>query len=64
MHEIIIIGSGPSGVASALEFSSHNIKPLVLDVGYETEKVIESQENLYTLKEKQTNNRFFNRRRF
>ena len=55
MHEIIIIGSGPSGVASALEFSNSNIKPLVLDVGYESHAEIENQENLYNLKKnKQT----------
>jgi len=52
MHEIIIVGSGPSGVASALEFSNSNMKPLVLDVGYESHTEIENKENLYKLKEK------------
>jgi choline dehydrogenase-like flavoprotein len=58
MHEIIIIGSGPSGVASALEFSHHDVKPLVLDVGYESESAIESQENLYILKENKQTTQF------
>ena len=57
MYEIIIVGSGPSGVASALEFSKNNIKPLILDVGYKVEEEIEKKENLYSLKEqKQTTN--------
>lgn len=33
MHEVIIVGSGPAGVAAALEFSNKGIKPLILDVG-------------------------------
>lgn len=52
MQEIIIIGSGPSGVASALELSNTNVKPLMLDVGYESSAEIENPENLYNLKQK------------
>jgi choline dehydrogenase-like flavoprotein len=58
MYDVIIIGSGASGVASALEFSSHNIKPLMLDVGYEASETIENDENLYKLKEKEQTSSF------
>jgi choline dehydrogenase-like flavoprotein len=33
MHEVIIVGSGPAGVAAALELSNKGVKPLILDVG-------------------------------
>lgn len=34
-HDIIIVGSGPTGVAAALGFADNKIVPLVLDVGYD-----------------------------
>lgn len=53
MYDVIIIGSGVSGVASALELSSAEIKLLMLDVGYEAHKSIINQNNLYKLKEEE-----------
>ncbi len=38
IHEVIIVGSGPTGVASALGFAENGIIPLILDVGYDPEK--------------------------
>jgi choline dehydrogenase-like flavoprotein len=58
MYDVIIIGSGASGVASALEFSHHNIKPLMLDVGYEAKKIIKNEDNLYNLKIKEQTSSF------
>lgn len=51
MQEIIIVGTGPSALASMLEFSKHNIKPLVIDVGFKSDEQIEQKENLYSLRE-------------
>lgn len=33
MREALIVGSGPSGVAAALEFVAQGIRPLIVDVG-------------------------------
>ena len=35
IHEVIIIGSGPTGIAAALGFVENGIKPLILDVGHQ-----------------------------
>ncbi|MBI4698627.1 MAG: hypothetical protein HY758_06895 [Nitrospirae bacterium] len=35
IYDVIITGSGPTGVASALSFTENGIIPLILDVGYE-----------------------------
>ena len=35
IYDVIIVGSGPTGVASALGFTENGITPLVLDVGHE-----------------------------
>lgn len=50
MHEIIIVGSGASGVAAALQLSHMGIKPLILDVGFSPKERIEDAENLYVMK--------------
>lgn len=50
MHEIIIVGSGASGVAAALQLSQMGIKPLILDVGFLPKERIENAENLYAMK--------------
>ncbi|WP_333804608.1 hypothetical protein [Sulfurospirillum sp.] len=49
-YDIIIVGSGASASASALQLSHMGIKPLVIDVGLSPVHRIENQENLYTLK--------------
>lgn len=35
IHEVIIVGSGPTGIAAALGFVENGIKPLILDVGHQ-----------------------------
>lgn len=58
MYDVIIVGSGASGVASALEFSYNKIKPLMLDVGYNATDNIKNEDNLYKLKEKEQTSSF------
>ena len=36
INEVVIVGSGPSGVASALGFAENGIVPVILDVGNES----------------------------
>lgn len=51
MHNnIIIIGSGASGIAAALQFSKMGIRPLIIDVGLCPNRKIEEPKNLYKLK--------------
>ncbi len=48
MLDVIIVGSGPSGVAAALQLAHRGIKPLILDVGNEPgELPPQVNENLY-----------------
>jgi|Deesub1362A_J573_1020465.scaffolds.fasta_scaffold00670_23 hypothetical protein len=47
IYDIIIVGSGPTGVASALGFVENGIRPLILDVGYEPENAEVMNENLF-----------------
>jgi len=47
IHEVIIVGSGPTGVASALGFAENGIIPLILDVGYEPESTETLNSNFY-----------------
>ena len=35
IHEVIIVGSGPTGIAAAMGFVENGIVPLILDVGYQ-----------------------------
>ncbi len=56
IHEVIIIGSGPTGVASALGFAENGIISLVLDVGYEPEKDNTLNSNFF--KYRKTNDSF------
>lgn len=46
-YEIIIVGSGPSGVAAALGFAENGIVPLILDVGHEALNVEPPDINFY-----------------
>ncbi len=46
-YEIIIVGSGPSGVAAALGFAENGIVPLMLDVGHEAPDVKPPDINFY-----------------
>jgi choline dehydrogenase-like flavoprotein len=46
-YDIIIVGSGPSGVASALGFAGNGIVPLILDVGHEAPNVDPPGINFY-----------------
>ena len=49
MYTVIIVGSGPAGVAAALECSNKGIKPLLLDVGNtKTNNFPLIEGNLYT----------------
>lgn len=51
--EVIIIGSGMSGVAAALELTALGIKPMILDAGYEPKATqAKIDENLYDYCEK------------
>ncbi len=48
MHDVILVGSGASGVAAALELSGRGIRPLILDVGHRKhERIPRVEENLY-----------------
>jgi hypothetical protein len=47
IHEVIIVGTGPSGVAAAMGFVQNAIKPLILDVGFEPSEPINIQQNFY-----------------
>jgi hypothetical protein len=47
IHEVIIVGSGPTGVASAMGFIENGITPLILDVGYEPENTETLKYNFY-----------------
>ncbi len=38
MHDVIVVGTGASGAAAALEFVDQGIRPLILDVGYNRPK--------------------------
>jgi choline dehydrogenase-like flavoprotein len=46
-YEVIIVGSGPSGVAAALGFAENGIVPLILDVGHEAPEVKPPNMNFY-----------------
>jgi len=47
IHDVIIVGSGPSGVGAAMGFVENGIMPLVLDVGKEASRSISIGSNLY-----------------
>lgn len=47
IYDVIIVGTGPSGVASAIGFAEHGITPLILDVGKEMPNVRPANENFY-----------------
>ena len=55
-YEIIIVGSGPSGVAAALGFAENGIVPLILDVGHEAPDVKPPDMNFYDFRK--TNDAF------
>lgn len=46
-YDVIIVGSGPSGVASAVGFAEKGIIPLILDVGNESTEEREINENFF-----------------
>ena len=48
VHEVIIVGTGPSGAAAALGFAEHGIIPLILDVGKEPSDVKPVDDNIYS----------------
>lgn len=52
MDRIIIVGSGIAGVAAALRFADHGIKPFLVDVGIEYEEKKKIEENIYDYCEK------------
>jgi choline dehydrogenase-like flavoprotein len=47
LHDVIIVGTGASGVAAALELCDRGVKPLVLDVGYPCDVETTLDRNLY-----------------
>jgi choline dehydrogenase-like flavoprotein len=47
MFDVLIVGSGVSGVAAALGFADRGIKPCLVDVGLEPPAVPDIQENFY-----------------
>jgi len=48
MHDVLIVGSGVSGVAAALRFADKGIKPCLVDVGLEPPEEAPIQENFYS----------------
>lgn len=52
MNEILIIGSGISGISAALRFADHGIETLILDAGLEPSHQGEMDSNLYDFCEK------------
>jgi choline dehydrogenase-like flavoprotein len=48
MHDILIVGSGVSGVAAALRFADQGVKPCLVDVGLKPPAGPVIQENFYT----------------
>lgn len=47
INEVIIIGTGPSGVAAAMGFAENSIAPLILDVGNEAPESKIPDQNFY-----------------
>lgn len=52
IHKVIIVGTGPSGIAAALGFAEHGIQPLILDVGKEAHDALPVNENFYDYRKK------------
>jgi choline dehydrogenase-like flavoprotein len=53
MNDVLIIGSGISGVSAALRFADRGIKTCMIDVGFEPSQEEEVQQNLYDFCEKE-----------
>jgi choline dehydrogenase-like flavoprotein len=47
MHEVIVVGSGASGVAATLAFTDRGVRPLVVDVGLRRKSGRTIGENIY-----------------
>jgi len=52
VHDVIIVGSGASGVAAALELSHLGIRPLILDVGHQGDAAPGLDRNFYDYRRK------------
>jgi choline dehydrogenase-like flavoprotein len=52
IHKVIIVGTGPSGVAAALGFAENGIQPMILDVGKEAHDAAPVDENFYDYRKK------------
>lgn len=50
MNDVLIIGSGVSGVAAALRFVDRGIVPCILDVGIEERSSVQIHENFYSFR--------------
>ena len=48
MFDVLIVGSGVSGIAAALRFADKGVKPCLVDVGLEPHHGTHVQENLYS----------------
>lgn len=51
MHDVLIVGSGVSGVAAALRFADKGVKPCLVDVGLTPPAVPVIRDNFYSYRE-------------
>ena len=52
IYDVIIVGTGPSGVAAAIGCAEHGVMPLILDVGKEMPNVTPVNENFYNYRKR------------
>lgn len=51
MHDVLIVGSGVSGVAAALRFADKGVRPCLVDVGLTPPSVPDIRDNFYSFRE-------------
>jgi choline dehydrogenase-like flavoprotein len=52
LHDVIIVGSGPSGIGASFGCTENGISPLLLDVGYTAGDIKSVSDNLYEYRKK------------